>query len=681
MKKHLIAFLLLYTVIPPLQSFAASDTTKYALVIAISDYPTEGGWKDISSVNDIALIKGALKYQGFKEENITVIVDGQAKKNLIIDAFSRLSNIVKPGDIVVVHFSGHGQQIEDDNDDEFDGWDESLVPWDAKLRPDNGYTGQNHLRDDEIQVLTDNLRKKLGPDGNLLLILDACHSGTANRGLSVSRGTDIKFSKKGYSPQSRGIAKNEFQESDETNKQMAPMVTLSGAGQHQLNYEYYDKEKDSSYGSLSYAFSKAIVKSGKHTTYRSLFDMIKVNMSTIAPAQSPQVEGDLDQELFGGKVLENKPYFMVTQFRDPENVSINAGSIIGIYKDSEVAFYPNGTYNPADAEPIATGTIVYSKAVESDVKLDNPVEEDQIKNSWIYITRQNFGDNNLNVKLDIRGNNDLKHLLSDELAHMPKIIVTDNNYDLLIEMNNEFTRGNKLQLITSDELTLFGTEIGAGISNERLVKQIVNAITSYMQVNLLKKLDVHDRNINIDIQLLPVTITYKNGMYQVDSVLDINEFRNGNGELEFTNNDYFVLSLENKGYKRAYFQVLDIRPDNTVGLLYPSVDDNRPASEFSLDLGEKKELRSTIFYFEPPYGNEYIKLIATEEPIDLRFIVSTRGEADTKGNGHLSPMEELLKNSFKGTRAGALKASPTSASVKTIPVKVVAERSLPAQNK
>ena len=54
------------------------------------------------------------------------------------------------GEVIVVHFSGHGQQIADDNHDEADRLDETVVPYDAPSRWTTGYTGERHIRDDEL---------------------------------------------------------------------------------------------------------------------------------------------------------------------------------------------------------------------------------------------------------------------------------------------------------------------------------------------------------------------------------------------------------------------------------------------------------------------------------------------------------------------------------------------------
>ncbi len=648
-------------------TYADKDPQKHALIIAVADYPEEGKWPDISSDNDIALIKGALLRQGFDDGSIKIIVDEQAQKDGIVTALEDLKNNVNEGDIVVIHYSGHGQQIQDDSEDELDGWDEALIPWDAQIRMTDIYKGEKHLRDDEVKLLTDDLRAKLGPDGNLLLILDACHSGTGNRGdLAKTRGTDIKFSEEGYTPPKKMDEANFDEFSKEESKELAPMITMSGAGQHELNYEYYDYEKDSSYGSLSYAVSQVLSNADENSTYRSLFDQIKIKMSTIAPRQSPQIEGDVDYLLFRGEVIKPEPYYMVTEFYDSKNVTINAGNLMGIYDSSEVAFYPVGTFKPYESSPVAEGVIVYSSAIESDVELKAEIDEDAIRNTWVYITKQNFGDLSLKVKFDIN-NKEMNEKLMAELVKFPRVDIVDDHADLVIEMNNEFTRGNQLQMITKDEMELYSAEVNADNAIEDIVDDVLENISYFMQVNLLKKIEMKYEDLDVTIEILPVTVKRAGRRYVVDEYLDIKDMQTRGNEIVFTDKDPFKIKIKNDGYKKAFFQLIDIRPNNEVSLLYPATDDPRPPAEFVIGPGEEKELKP-IFVFKEPFGKEYIKMIATEKPIDLRFIIKTRGD-DTRSN--VSPFEQLLKESYKGTRAEPLSVPPGSATVYTIPLKVV----------
>ena len=61
-------------------NFSIAKAEKYALIIAIGDYPTKTGWSTISSANDVPLIKQALVNNGFAQANIQTLIDAAQNK-------------------------------------------------------------------------------------------------------------------------------------------------------------------------------------------------------------------------------------------------------------------------------------------------------------------------------------------------------------------------------------------------------------------------------------------------------------------------------------------------------------------------------------------------------------------------------------------------------------------------
>ena len=80
-----------------------------------------------------------------------------------------------------------------------DGFDEALVPYDASsFYTKDKYKGENHLIDDELGQLLHRLRQKVGNTGDIIVTIDACHSGTATRGLGKTRGINKKIAPNDY---------------------------------------------------------------------------------------------------------------------------------------------------------------------------------------------------------------------------------------------------------------------------------------------------------------------------------------------------------------------------------------------------------------------------------------------------------------------------------------------------
>lgn len=128
-----------------------SAQNKLALLIGIGQYPQESGWPTIHGDNDVTIIKDLLFDQDFKEENIFTLTNSTATKASITSTLEALRQKAKQGDIVYIHFSGHGQQVTDLDGDEDDHYDEAWIPYDARKKYEAGiYEGENHIIDDEL---------------------------------------------------------------------------------------------------------------------------------------------------------------------------------------------------------------------------------------------------------------------------------------------------------------------------------------------------------------------------------------------------------------------------------------------------------------------------------------------------------------------------------------------------
>ena len=170
----IIYFLLLISL--PVQLHAQ---TKRALVIGLGEQQDKA-WNKINGDKDVPFVQAMLKNAGFK--SVTTLVNRQATKVGIVRAFKRMTASCKHGDVVYIHYSGHGQQMTDVHNDERDGLDECWIPYDACRKASATYHGERHLTDDELNVYLNAIRNKIGAKGKLLVVIDACHSGDGTRG-------------------------------------------------------------------------------------------------------------------------------------------------------------------------------------------------------------------------------------------------------------------------------------------------------------------------------------------------------------------------------------------------------------------------------------------------------------------------------------------------------------------
>lgn len=134
-------------------------SSRVALLFAINDY---GGTEhDLRGcLNDIELAEQRLanfQVRKFTDSQVT-------KANFLAQVDYALANALS-GDVIYIHYSGHGSFVKDRNGDEEDGYDEALYLHDGPLIDDDL---NNSLRATPDKVV-------------VILLLDSCYSGTATR--------------------------------------------------------------------------------------------------------------------------------------------------------------------------------------------------------------------------------------------------------------------------------------------------------------------------------------------------------------------------------------------------------------------------------------------------------------------------------------------------------------------
>lgn len=145
---------------------------KRAVLIGINKYQIPGA--DLNGcVNDVKNLSSALKtYYGFEDKDMTTLTDAQATKKAMQAAITKLIAGGKQGDVLLLHYSGHGANVPDDNGDEADHRDEILCP--------TNLDWNDPLRDDWLRKTFNKLRKGV----SLTVIMDCCHSGTNTRAIT-----------------------------------------------------------------------------------------------------------------------------------------------------------------------------------------------------------------------------------------------------------------------------------------------------------------------------------------------------------------------------------------------------------------------------------------------------------------------------------------------------------------
>jgi hypothetical protein len=269
---------------------------KRSLHIGINDYPGTGN--DLSGcVNDANDWREALEPRGFEA---TSYLDKEATKSNMFEAISKIVADTGRDDIAVITYSGHGTWVPDEDDDEVDGRDEALCPYDIN-------EGQV-LVDDELYDVFGG--RKWG--ARIIFISDSCHSGTVAKVSNFTLGAegDQKMAQK-----IRFLAPEIYIRGNETllkkalrvekakgrGKIRAASVLLSGCKDDEYSYDAWFNGRPN--GAFTYVALKTLENLPDNAAYRNWYWKIREILPHVNYPQTPQLSGSYRQRAKWG-VLE-----------------------------------------------------------------------------------------------------------------------------------------------------------------------------------------------------------------------------------------------------------------------------------------------------------------------------------------------------------------------------------------
>jgi hypothetical protein len=688
--------------LPQAQTFAQA-AGKRALVIAIGDYPNPNvnGYRRINSANDVPLVQAALRAQGFAVPAIRTVTNAEADRAGILRALDQLVEASRPGDVVVVHYSGHGDQLTDDNGDEIDGYDEVLVPHGA---PSNEYfkkqygaaaaaraaeyarerAGFKHVRDDELQTYLTRLREKVGPRGNVVFSIDSCHSGTGTRGDAgpMPRGPDEPIGLPADGARSGSGTADEagLFEGAGASAALAPYVVLSASRQGEKDWETRD-EDSTPVGPLSLALSRTLPTVRPGESYQALFDRVAALMSSLAPNQMPQIEGDASTEVFSGRAVPYEPYYRVTQINERGRPMLAGGQLTGLSRGSRVAFFPIGG-SPAAGRPLAQGTVEVADATESRVIVDAGVAPTvDLKQTWAFITEAAFGDLAVDVYLDAALGASERNAIVTALKAKGLVRIVDDPGRALLAVGRDVTGASASSPAIAITTAVDRARVGEPIRGQAVAELVRDRVEDYARNRYLKGITLTSSEVNVRLTIVPAAHQYTEDVRGNQVCAGSNTAERGRARQhgsadrtwELAEGDGFLIELHNVGKRPAHVAVLELYPDGRIGQMFPA--ERLQMAEARLEPGQRALVRDLCFTVTPPVGNYTYKLFATDasdkssRPIDFRPVLTRER---TVSRGDMGPFAQLLDSTYATTRTGTTTVAVNSGSTDQIHVKVVA---------
>jgi hypothetical protein len=309
---------------------------KYALLIGIENYdggrtpPLRGCLNDVRLIRDLLLSSRF----GFVSEDISVLLDKQASHKAILAAIDDLGRKSQKGDVVYIHYSGHGSRTPDKNGDERNetGYDSTLVPYGAgkssSISPKNENSLDDYdILDDELDVALWQLTEKTP---HVIFVADACYSGTVTRGeIMNTRGVimDGRPHPAGMEP-SLGKTRE--------------WVAVGAALDDEKAAEHVGDD-NRIYGAFTWFWAKSLQAATPADTWQTVYERAKVFLRNARVTQTPLFEGNARLQVFGGRLADIPRDFMVMSVEPSGEVILNSGLFSGISAGSEFQLrHPSG---------------------------------------------------------------------------------------------------------------------------------------------------------------------------------------------------------------------------------------------------------------------------------------------------------------------------------------------------
>lgn len=334
-----------------------ADMTRRALLVGSQTYGLTG------CNADVALMRVTLTARGF--DAIETLVDGDATRAGILDAFGRLATEIAAHDTVVVYYSGHGGRV---TRPDFEARKRAglspffhfLVPFDMADSRSGDFRG---LLSEEVTQqqtrLTDAFRQ-LGADPNIATILDCCHAGhVARDAFATAKSIDLEskgFEMQGIRQHADELGRAAQQTGIATN---ADAVRLVACAPEQSAYEIASP-RGGRHGAMTDALASTLEGLGDaQLGWSTLADLVRRRVQVVAPEQRPEVEGPADRFVFAEERLPD-PSAMPLTIVDGV-ARIEAAALFGIAVGDEFALVEPGAAQPKGTAVV--GSIVGGDAV------------------------------------------------------------------------------------------------------------------------------------------------------------------------------------------------------------------------------------------------------------------------------------------------------------------------------
>lgn len=380
----------------------------YALVVGIDHYPDpipnlQGCANDAQAFSRVLM-----EQYNVPPDHLLTLIDSQATREGVIRAFREHLGKAKTGDIAVFFYAGHGAQEPTSGcflPVEPDGKNETLVCYDSRQ------PGGWDLVDKDVAVL---IQEVAGRGARLTLILDSCHSGSADRALD-------DFDSSGVSPGVRRVADRTDGQPDSVYLRppaefAASLRNLEGAatasagtsqalgfvhgagGAHVLFAACSDFQSANEcrsvsppHGAFSYCLLQ-VLQDGKPIGNEELYQRTRSLLRGLYPDQMPRLvvvgDNDLRTSQFLGSATMRRGNLYLARC-DQETWKIDGGRLHSLQAGDSLALYPANAAvaDLADrSKSLTSASVLQTGPSESTITIADPARLDPQRNYKAVVT-------------------------------------------------------------------------------------------------------------------------------------------------------------------------------------------------------------------------------------------------------------------------------------------------------
>lgn len=300
-------------------------------------------------LNDVTAMELALAQRGFL---IDRLITPDATRARILEAYDKLAADTRPGDAVVVYFSGHGGRLQTP-----DGPDlQFIVPDDYGDSDDDDFRG---VTDVEQSLL---LKQLTDVTHNVTVIHDCCHAAHMSRTGARVKGL-IRPAPEHWRPTYDTVRRHvQRLAADGLPVHQRPLV----ANPHAVRVvacapwesAYETANRDSvQMGLFTDALTRTIRDStGLRVNWSTLLDTVRREVQNFESAQRPEVQGPTSRQPFETAdldLLDSLPVVATAA----ERIELLGAPLLGVEIGDEFAIMPGGVDRPQDGPALGTATI------------------------------------------------------------------------------------------------------------------------------------------------------------------------------------------------------------------------------------------------------------------------------------------------------------------------------------